>query len=102
MLESIEKYKELGINDFKLRDLDDIEKIYGMKPENTPGYDELPKDRKEIFRGFFLNFFNSWGLDARVNMKPKLVEVDGDYLKFVFDYYEMVNTITVVNANGWR
>lgn len=102
MLESIDKYRELGIDDFKLRTLDDVITIYGINPKLTPGFESLSEKDKKTFEGFFLNFYNSWGLDARLNLKPLKIEPNGDYLKFTFNYYEMLNSITVVNENGWR
>ncbi|MDO5707077.1 MAG: hypothetical protein Q4P31_00365 [Andreesenia angusta] len=102
MIDSIGKYRELGLEDFKLRDLDDLYDIYEIKPEQTEGFNELPEDKKDIFSYFIVKFYNSWGLDARLNLKPVLVKEDGPFMKFDFDYYGMSNRITIVNKDGWR
>lgn len=102
MEKSIEKYYELGINDFVLKSLDDIKALYNVVPEDTKGYDSLPEEKKEIYKEFLLKFFNSWGLDARLNLKPIEVKEDGDYMRFHFSYYNMDDYLTIVSGMAWR
>ncbi len=102
MEESIQKYYEMGMNDFILRSLDDIKVLYGVVPEDTEGYDQLPSEKQEIYREFLLKFFNSWGLDARLNLKPIDLKEDGEYMRFHFSYYDMDDYLTIVSRMAWR
>ena len=102
LIDSLGKYRELGLEDFRLRDLEDLYNIYGIKPEDTKGYSELPKEKQDIFSHFLVKFYKTWGLDARLHLDLLELREDGDFMKLNFNYYGMPNTITIVNKDGWR
>lgn len=62
-----------GIEDFRLKTLEDLFKVHGIKVENIKGYYEIGDIQQKIFKGFILNFFNGWGLEARATLEPVTV-----------------------------
>lgn len=61
------------IRDFILKTLKDLFKAHGIKVENIKGYGEIGDIQQKIFKGFILNFFNGWDLEARATLEPVAV-----------------------------
>lgn len=68
-----QRYQEYGCKDFKLRNLEDLKNIHGYDVEKLTGYDGLPQEQRELFDKTVIKFFNVWGLDNRVRLKPKSI-----------------------------
>jgi len=66
----IEKYKKYGINDYVLKNVDDINKVHGIDVEMINGYSDLTKEKKELFKKFIVNFINGYGIKARTTFVP--------------------------------
>lgn len=74
-----------GIDDFRLRSLEDLLKTHGIKVEEIPGYKELGDIHKKVFKGFILNFFNGCDLNLRATFEP----VSVDYVRHTnYSYYD--------------
>lgn len=80
------KYETHGLNDYKLRSLDDLRIIHGIDVSEISGYQELPDKQRELFNKAIINFFNGWGLDNRLALKPKSIN-------YVYDinYYRSIS-----------
>lgn len=58
-------YEERGLEDYKLRTVDDLFYIYGVKLSLVDGYSNLDEEDRFIFKNFVINYFNSNPLDNR-------------------------------------
>lgn len=67
------KYEELGLTDYKLRDLNQLREIHNIDVNEIPGYKELPDEQRKLFNEAIINFYNAWGLDRRKSFIPKSV-----------------------------
>lgn len=63
-------YKNRGLNNYQLRNVEDILFVHGINILETEGYKNLTEENKELFKSFIVNFFNSWGLEARSTIFP--------------------------------
>lgn len=79
------KYETHGLNDYKLRSLDDLKIIHDVDVSEISGYHELPDKQRELFNKAIINFFNAWGLDNRLALKPKSI----NYV-YEVDYYKKI------------
>ena len=75
------KYIENGLNDFRLRTIEDIKLCHGIDIEAVKGYEELTEENKAIYRNAMLNIYNAWGIGNRSNLIPLRV-----YWAEEFDY----------------
>lgn len=67
------KYEELGLTDYKLRNLKQLQEIHGVDVNQISGYKQLSDKHKKLFNEAIINFFNAWGLDNRKILKPQSV-----------------------------
>ncbi|MFW6016691.1 MAG: hypothetical protein ACOCRK_09660 [bacterium] len=74
-------YKINGLEDFRLHTLDDLLKVHGIEYTEITGYDTLDEINQKIFQNFIINFYNSWGLEARSMVIP-----DGIYYVEEIEY----------------
>jgi len=100
-----EKYLKNGINNFKLKSLEDLKVVHGIDILKIEGINKLAVNRG-MFEGFLINFFNRWGLEARNTIKPLWVEYcndksNGRYLKFVYEMYGNKKWLHVKDFNTW-
>ena len=65
-----EIYRALGIKNFKLENLEELEKCHGINVNEIKGYKDLTNENKDIFEKFLLNYFNQSGLDKKMTFKP--------------------------------
>lgn len=66
-------YMENGLEDFKLRTLEDLEKVHGINARENEGFATLDNANKEIFKDFIVNFFNCLGVESRAALVPKSI-----------------------------
>lgn len=59
-----------GLDDFRLKNTDDLIKVHGIDCEKIDGYYSLDNMNKSIFKKFIINLFNSWGMEERINLNP--------------------------------
>lgn len=64
------KYEELGLTDYKLRNLKQLQEIHGVDVNQIAGYNQLSDKHKKLFNEAIINFFNAWGLDSRKTLVP--------------------------------
>ena len=66
-------YLANGLSDFKLRSVEDIQKVHGIDCRNIAGYEDLDDLEKKNYERFILKFFNAWGIEARVYIEPQAI-----------------------------
>lgn len=64
------RYKDRGLNDFRINTIEDIFHLYNIDILKVDGYDLLTEEHKQLYKKFIINFFNGWGLEARETLKP--------------------------------
>lgn len=88
------KYEDLGLNDLKVRDVEDIEKIYNIYPLQVKGYGNLTPEQQKHYKKFIINFYNRQGLEAREDIKLISVKYipNENYIKVSFekDWYHLL------------
>lgn len=88
------KYEDLGLDNFKVTSIEDIEKIYNVYPLKVRGYKSLSPDMQKHYERFIINFYNAWGLEAREDIKPISVKCipKENYIKVTFekDWYHLL------------
>lgn len=67
------KYEELGLTDYKLRNLNQLRDIHDVDVNEIPGYEDLSDEQRKLFNEAIINFYNAWGLDRRKSLIPKSV-----------------------------
>lgn len=60
----------IGKDQFKLRDLVDLQYIHDIDYKEIPGIDTLTEEHLSIVKIFLVNFFNAWGLQVRASIEP--------------------------------
>lgn len=99
-------YKENGISDYVLKNIEDIKKVHGMDVLMTRGYSDLTEKNQELFKKFILNYFNGYGLEARTTLTPLSINYveETEYLgkeKSEDDYYVLLGQeVQIVKADG--
>lgn len=63
-------YKNRGLNEYHLQNVEDILFVHEINILETEGYENLTDKNKELFQSFIINFFNAWGLEARSTIYP--------------------------------
>lgn len=63
-------YKANGIEDFKLRNTEDLLKLYSINFKEVDGFSELNDANKKIFEKFIVNVFNAIGIESRATLVP--------------------------------
>ena len=63
-------YISNGLDNFKLKTLEDVKTIHNIDIANIKGYADLTEEHKEITSNFIINFMNGLGLDSRTEFKP--------------------------------
>lgn len=99
------KYLDNGMNDYRLRTLNDLKNVLGIDIDSIIGIKKLGANF-EIFQGFLINFLNKWGLEARESIKPISVHFvknkdDGAFLKFVYKMGEKECWLHVKGVNHY-
>lgn len=64
------RYNNYGIDDFKLRNINDLYQLHGINIENIEGYDTLNDLERYVFKKFIVNYYNVWEVDTRDILKP--------------------------------
>ena len=102
----INKYKENGISDFVLKNIDDIKKIHEIDVLATNGYSDMTNENQEIYKKFIVNFLNGYSLKARTTFVPLSINYveEIDYLgkkEPEDDYYVVLSReIKSIKADG--
>lgn len=90
------KYETLGLTDYKLCTLEQLNAIHGVDVQTLSGYDILSDKHRELFNKTIINFFNAQGLDARKALIPKSINyvLQVDYIRYLPEEncYETVKT----------
>ena len=63
-------YRVNGLNDFKLRNTEDLLRVHGVDYKSVKGYSGLDDLNRAIYEKFIINIFNAWGLDSRAALIP--------------------------------
>lgn len=84
-----ERYENKGLDNYLLRDIEDIKDIYNIDIPKLKGYNKLEPSVKDFFNKMIVNYYNARGLEARDDLKPKKVIIrDG---KLAFYHNDMFN-----------
>lgn len=76
-------YEERGLNDYKLRNIDDLFYIYSIKMNQIEGYFKLDEQDRTLFNSFMINYFNIHGFSGKKISILKVCKINGD-VKFEF------------------
>lgn len=80
--------------------------ITGLTAEKVKGFNKLTADNADMFRAFFVNFYNAWDLEARETIVPISVKyckdsMNGAYLKFTYRIYGRTDWTHVKSPTVW-
>ncbi len=67
------KYEDCGLNDCRLKTLDEIREIHGVDVRELSGYSGLTEKNRKLFDMTVLNFYKAHDLDSRKHLIPKSV-----------------------------
>jgi hypothetical protein len=65
------RYLDFGLNDFKLKTVDDLLNVHGIDYMAVDGYAGLDDLNRVIYKKFIVKFFNVFGLDNRAVLTPR-------------------------------
>lgn len=101
------KYEDCGLNDYRLKSLDNLREIHGFDVRELSGYSGLTDENKMLFDKTVLRFYNSLGMDIKKQLIPKSVNYVQEiaYCKPLCEsgneYYESVGiVINIIDRNG--
>lgn len=77
-------YTDRGVDNYRLRNVEDLKEIYGIDIEKLKGYEKFSEDYKKIIRIGIISYFNNHGLIPREKLKPKKVEIEKRKFKVTF------------------
>ena len=66
-------YRSNGLDNFQLRNTDDLMKVHGIDYKAVKGYKDLDDLNKSIYETFIINIFNAYGLSARMELMPQAI-----------------------------
>lgn len=97
----IQFYKNRGLNNYKLQNIEDILIVHGVNVLETKGYENLTEKNKVLFKSFIVNFLNAWGLEARSTIFPTSINyvLDVEYLgkeNEKDDYYVVLGNDVII------
>ena len=67
------KYEERGLNNYRIRTVDDLKAIHNIDIEELKGYENLSDEYRELFEKTVIHFFNAQGLEKRAECIPKAI-----------------------------
>jgi hypothetical protein len=73
--------------------------------EDVVGFEKLHVNT-DMFKRFLVNFYNSWGEDARATIRPIKIKyckdkANGPYLRFDYEMYGKKEWLHVKNDHKW-
>lgn len=101
--EMTKKYEERGLTDYQLRTLEDLKQIHGVDIRELSGYSRLSETNRNLFDVTVLRFYNAYGLNSRLELKPKAVNyvLEKDYTRMIDgDRYGVATQVFVIDRNG--
>lgn len=93
-----EKYEELGLTDYKLRNIEDIKKLHGTDILKMKGLSELSKEDVNLVIRLFIGYLNGCGCGNRQDVPMKVEKLNNDKFKIyfkdgIFSYFYSDGTI---------
>jgi len=67
------KYEERGLNNYRIRTVDDLKAVHNIDIEELKGYENLSDEYRELFEKTIIHFFNAQGLEKRAECIPKAI-----------------------------
>lgn len=64
------RYENYGLDDYRLKNVNDLYQMHEVNIEKIEGYDTLNDLEQWTFKRFIVNYYNTWGLDIRDELKP--------------------------------
>jgi hypothetical protein len=64
-------YEVNGLNDYRIRDTEDLLRVHGIDFKAVDGYNRLDDLNRAIYEKFIINIFNAFGLESRATLIPK-------------------------------
>ncbi|MDS0527843.1 hypothetical protein NNC19_19300 [Clostridium sp. SHJSY1] len=83
-------YEERGLMDYKLKTLQDLFFIYGVKLNQVDGYSKLEGEYRVRVKEFIMDYYNSYGLESSGISILNVIKTD-EYLK-----------VELVDDGHWR
>ncbi len=87
-------YREYHLNDYQLRDIEDLEAIYQIDVNHLEGYRTLSDQNKQLFDKFIVNFINGLGIDAKLCVDPESIYFVEEFESAIKDPEEFESIIT--------
>lgn len=73
-------YKLNGLNDFELKNTDDLLRVHGFDYEKIDGYNRLDDLNRTFYKKFIVKFFNAQFLEVRSQIVPGSINFVEDIL----------------------
>lgn len=64
-------YKINGLDDYKIKTMEDLMKVHGIDCRAVNGYNRLDDLNRIVYEKFIINIFNAFGLESRATLIPK-------------------------------
>jgi hypothetical protein len=77
-----EKYKERGRGRYTLSSVEDLKAIHGVDIEKISGFEKFEPKVQEMLKKFLVNYYNAWGIEARMGLRPLYFESFMGKVKF--------------------
>lgn len=98
-------YKNNGFDEYVLASPSDILKVHNIDVLTITGYDELTDEQKDLYKAFIVNFYNRWGLETRMVLKPIRIRYikkrEKKYMRFEYEKNGEKEWLHIVNENEW-
>ncbi len=101
-------YEINGLDNYKLRDTNDLLKVHGIDFRAVDGYNRLDDLNRSIYERFIINIFNVFGLESRASLVPKGIYYVEDIEYLVKedpedDYYIIAGgCVNVIDRSGLK
>lgn len=80
------KYEQLGLNDYKLRTVEQVKLLLGYDLYKIKGLEVFDESEVELIQRLIINYYNGWGVNSRLEKEPKKVEkVTEEKYKVIFE-----------------
>jgi hypothetical protein len=78
------KYLQANIEEYKLKNAMDVKNVLGFDFRTMRGFKNLSEDNKELAEKLICRFINSWGLEAREEIRPTNITREPGKFKVTF------------------
>lgn len=101
-------YEINGLNDYQLKNTEDLLKTHGIDFKAVSGYNRLDDLNRQVYEKFIVNIFNAFGLESRSTLIPKGIYYV-EYIEYLVkenpedDYFTVAGGIIYnIDRNGFK